>query len=155
MMEKHQAISNGKIIPSHLNKVFHISTNGKIPSFEPRVPGSVKENEDASIPRICVGGDVKTCIKSFQHFDNIFDGYSQYCESLGLFVEFFVYQFNCTPDRPAYYPDPSLLPEVFDTNELWLLDDFDAEIVGRLIVTLDETGDKRKYRVRFIEIEKK
>ena len=144
MMEKHQAISNGKLIPSHINKVFHISTNGKIPSFEPRVPGSVKENEDASIPRICVGEDVKTCIKSFQHFDNIFDGYSQYCESLGLFVEFFVYQFNCTPDRPAYYPDPSLLPEVFD-----------AEIVGRLIVTLDETGDKRIYRVKFVEIEKK
>ena len=154
-MTKFQAISDGLLIPSHESRVFHISTNGNIPRFIPRIPGSVKEREDASIPRICVGANVRTCLKSFQHFDNIFEGYSQYSETIGIFVEFFVYAFNCSPDTPAYYPDPSLLPEVFDTEELWLLDEFDAEIIGRIIVTLDESGETKQYRVKFIEIEKK
>lgn len=84
---------------------------GESMTLSPRIPKSIDEEngEDNVTPRICVCKKVSDCMKSIQI--NLFDG----CN---------INIYSCdVPETDIYIPTSEEVPDVDETNEIWLQKD--------------------------------
>ena len=95
-------------------KLYFITQSNKFGDsmiLSPRIPKSIDEEngEDSERPRICVCKTVSDCMKSIQ--TNLFDG----CN---------INIYSCdVPETDIYIPTPEEVPDVNETNEVWLQKD--------------------------------
>ena len=108
--------------------LLHISTNAKINNFVPMVSQRTLADEDRTVPRICTATNIISCLKGYQNHINDFE----HQEPLT------VYGIAYTE---ALIPSEKLLPDVFETDEAWLVTYntktrmYPAEKIGELFIS--------------------
>lgn len=112
--------------------LYHISKDGKIKKFIPFVTRRSIQEEDRSIPRVCVSENLWDC----------FAGYAAVVEDFhdtpdGFLGGYYVY---ALPFDLAVKPKSSILPDVNETNERWIVGfdeshlQIEPDIIGKVFV---------------------
>lgn len=128
--------------------LYHISqlleNQEEIKQFVPRIPESRANEENETIPRVCVSDSLEGCFKG--HPDAVVD--SEYGNFAQLLLEkgisgllFRVYHF-IVDEADVMLPEELLekgyVPDVLDTNEHWILTE--CQPVGVSYVCLEKAG---------------
>lgn len=123
--------------------LYHISKDGKIPAFIPFVTRRSIQEEDRSVPRVCVSENLWDC----------FAGYAAVVEDFDTSPDGFLggYYIYSLPFKQAIIPKTDVLPDVEETNERWIVG-YDEEhleikptIIGKVFVrTISNTRNGRK-----------
>lgn len=95
--------------------LYHISQDFELTKLEPRVPRRALENENFSIPRICVAPTVTGCIRGYTKDVADFVNYSSAEKQAGRWALYGI------PFRLSVCPAGSLLPDVKTSDERWLV----------------------------------
>lgn len=139
--------------------MLHISKDGGIKVFTPLVSNRTANNEDRSVPRICVAPDIVGCILGYAADLVDFDSHPDDNKSWkgGYHVYSIPYEF-------ALRPNKKLLYDVEYTDEHWLVTynpetvKYPASKIGKLfyhsILTIQKDSGHRKRReiTMFIEV---
>ena len=111
-----------------VDRLLHVSTNAKINNFVPMVSQRTLADEDRTVPRICTATNIIGCLKGYQNHINDFNNQ----EPLTIYGLKF---------EEALIPSEKLLPDVFETDEAWLVTYntktrmYPAEKVGELFIS--------------------
>lgn len=93
--------------------LYHISSNPNIKHFIPMVTRRSIQDEDRSVPRVCVSENLWDC----------FAGYSAAVEEFHEHPDGFLggYVVYALPFKLAVVPNKTVLPDVRETNERWIV----------------------------------
>ena len=93
-------------------KLYHISRQdlGESVILTPKIPKHKAFGENNSLPRICCAPSVYNCLISIEAAADIENNA----------INLYVYSTEANSSM-VYYPEPDEVPDVFYTNEVWLL----------------------------------
>lgn len=123
--------------------LYHISKDGKIPAFIPFVTRRSIQEEDRSVPRVCVAENLWDCFAGYAAVVDDFDDSPD-----GFLGGYYIYSL---PYKQAVVPKPAVLPDVGETNERWIVG-YDEEhlkikpkIIGKVFVrSISNTRNGKK-----------
>lgn len=107
----------------HLSPVNH---NGK--TFYPRIPKTAATGEDLLTPRVCFAPTIKQAVIAINPAGDFMSEY-----------EYFVHvPVNC---NNVHIPTEMEVPDVDDTNEVWICSPVKLKCIGKAIVTYSMVQD--------------
>jgi len=112
-----------------MTELFHLSTenhNGE--TFFPRVPKTAADNEDTITPRVCFAPSFEKCVLAINPAGDC-------CAEYIYFVHVPV---NSNTIR---IPTDTEVPDVDDTNEVWICSPVKLKCIGKAIVTYSMVQD--------------
>lgn len=122
--------------PLHLSK-------SKISVFSPRIPLSVAQDEDMTVPRICCSVDITRCIHGVRHLFS----------TIEIPTRLFLHGFH---ERAVVQPSVDLTCEPNRAGEVWIVPhrmsnwDIKPTMLGEMrLSSLGESGSKFTYQMCF------
>lgn len=116
-------------------KMYHISTDifKDIKEFVPRIPERKMNNEDSSIPRVCISDSIENCLNGLLYLNNYRRFVCRDSETnFDIFSDgecyrvFKVYEFDIDSSvsikTPEYIYSNNLVPDALFNNEYWSTD---------------------------------